>query len=268
MSSSDGLGVVTLELRGAFRQPGCPICRVKQTAADQYIFHLLWENVNDYTTRLHLVRGLGFCPEHTWQVYHTEVDQFGDGLGVSIIYEHLTRLIVEGLGNFQTGLLVNVPVHGHWWQRAWTRLRAAARQTTSLPHRPCMEGLAPTEECRVCFHAKTTEQYDIEWLVQGCADMGFRNKYAASDGLCLTHLRQALERAARSDPEAARFLADDAARRLSELVTDLSEYGRKHSWQYRHEVKTDGERDSPHRASWFFGGQDGRNGRTERTGNA
>ena len=268
MSSGDGLGIVTLELRGAFRHPGCPICRVKQVTADRYILRLLWENVNDFTTRLHLVRGLGFCPEHTWQVYHTEVDQFGDGLGISIIYEHLTRLIVGGLLGFEASLPVSTPEHRHWWQRGWVRLRAWLRRPSPSRSAPQRDDLVPSEECRVCFHARTTEQNDIEWLVQGCADMGFRNKYAASDGLCLTHLRQALERAARYDPDVARFLADDAAKRMSELVTDLSEYGRKHGWQYRHEVKTDGEQDSPRRASQFFGGQDGRNGRPERTGNA
>jgi len=267
MSSDDGPGIVTLELKGAFRQPGCPICRVRQETANRYIFHLLWENVNDFTTRLHLVRGLGFCPEHTWQLYHTEVDQFGDGLGISIIYEHLTRLIVDGLLSFEASLPVSTPEHRHWWQRGWARLRAAAQQTTSSPHRPHMDDLVPNEECRACFYAKATEQNNIGWLVQGCADVDFRSKYAASDGLCLAHLRQALAHAAQVEPDVARFLADDAARRLTALVTDLGEYGRKHAWQYRHEVKTDGEQDSPRRAAQFFGGQDGGNGRTERTGN-
>jgi len=212
------------------------------------------------------VNSLGFCAEHTWQVYHTEVDQFGDGLGVSIIYEHLTRLIADGLYNFETSLPANAPAHGHWWQHAWARQRSTVRQTTlQVPH---MDGLVPSEECRACFFAKGTEHDNIMWLVQGCAGAKFRDKFAASEGLCLTHLRPALEWAAQSDPEVARFLAYDAARRLTALVTDLGEYGRKHAWQYRHEVKTDGEQDSPRRASQFFGGQDGRNGRTERTGNA
>jgi len=261
MSSDDGLGIAALELRGAFRQPGCPICRVKQETADRYIFHLLWENVNDFTTRLHLVNSLGFCPEHTWQVYHTEVDKFGDGFGISIIYEHLTRLIVEGLYNFQTSLPANAPVHGHWWQRAWGRLRSTVRRTASqVPH---LDGLVPGEECRACFFAKGTERDNIMWLVQGCAGAEFRDKFAASDGLCLTHLRPALEQAARSGPEVARFLAYDAARRLTALVADLGEYDRKHAWQYRHEVMTENEKHSPYWASQFFGGLEGCDGRAK-----
>jgi len=262
MSSGNGLGIVTLELSGAFRQPGCPICRVKRETADRYILHLLWENVNDYTTRLHLVRSLGFCPEHTWQLYHTEVNNFGDGLGISIIYEHLTHLIATGLHDFTTSLPASQRAHPRWWQRGWTQLRVWLGYPSPSRPAPRIDDLAPSEECRGCFHARATEQNDVEWLVQGCADIGFRNKYAASDGLCLTHLRQALKRAARSDPDVARFLANDAARRLTALVTDLDEYGRKHAWQYRHKVKTDGEQDSPRRASQFFGGLDKCDGHT------
>lgn len=263
MNPDDGLGIVTLELRGAFRQPGCPICRVKRETADRYILHLLWENVNDFTTRLHLVNSLGFCPKHTWQMYHAEVDMFGDGLGVSIIYEHLTRLIMDGLSGFEASLPMSAPERPSWWQRAWLRLRAAMRRTPSSPR---LDGLAPHEECRVCFYANRTEQNNIEWLTQGCADDDFRSKYIASDGLCLAHLRQALAHAAQTQPDVARFLASDAARRLAALVTDLDEYGRKHAWQYRHEVMTENERQSPYRASQFFGGLDGRDGRARGTG--
>lgn len=259
MSNSVGLGMVTLELRGAFRQPGCPICRVGQGAANRYIFHLLWEYVNDYTTRLHLVRSLGFCAEHTWQLYHTEVNQYGDGLGISIIYEHLTRLIVDGLRDLKACLSASTSAHRRWWQRGWDRVRAAWRQTTpsQAPH---LGGLVPSEECRVCFCAKTTEHANIGWLVQCCADADLRARYAASDGLCLGHLRLALERAAQDDSSVARFLADDAARRLAPLTTDLGEYGRKHAWHYRHEVMTENENQSPYRASQFFGGLDGCDG--------
>ena len=51
-------------------------------------------------------------------------------------------------------------------------------------------------------------------------------------------------------------MADTAATRLSALVADLGEYGRKRAWQYRHEAMTPGEQDSPRWASQFFGGQD------------
>jgi hypothetical protein len=47
------------------------------------------------------------------------------------------------------------------------------------------------------------------------------------------------------DSSVACFLADDTARRLTALVTDLDEYGRKHAWQYRREVMMENEKQSP-----------------------
>jgi hypothetical protein len=243
-----------IELREAFRQPGCPICHLKRRVADRYIFRLLWENVNDVTTRVHLLRSLGFCPEHTWQLYHTEISQFGSGLGVSIIYENLVHRVMGGLRHFEAHLRAPQQPRTHWWQRAWTRLKAAfgwagpARRPTSI---------SPSEPCRVCVHCTDAEERYIHWLVMGCADPDFRESYGASDGLCLPHLRQALERATPDHPDEARFLIGVTEARLERLSVALSEYARKQTWQYRHEEMTDDERDAPRRASLFFGGPDG-----------
>ena len=104
-------------------------------------------------------------------------------------------------------------------------------------------------------------------LTEGCADAVFRSRYVASDGLCLSHLRLALAQAAQTNPEVARLLTDTAAVKLETLSTDLSEYTRKHAWQYRHEPKLENEQSSPRRASRFFGGWDGDDERAGRTGN-
>lgn len=207
MNSTDRLSLAEIDLKIAFRQAGCPVCRLKRKIADRYIFGLLWENVNDMTTRVHLARSLGFCPQHTWQLYHTEMEQFGSGLGISIIYEDLTRSLANGLRDFETRLPVQ-PERLRWWQRVWARLQAALGRAAPVA-RP--EGILPSEPCRVCAHCAEAEESDIHWLVEGCADAVFSKLYAASDGLCLPHLRRALERAAQIKPETARFLAADAA---------------------------------------------------------
>ncbi len=249
------LGLAEIELKIAFRQAGCPICRLKRQGADRYIFGLLWENVNDMTTRIHLARSLGFCPQHTWQLYRTEMEQFGNGLGSSIIYEDLTRLVVSGLRDFQARLPASSPPRLRWWQRGWAWWQKALGRAAPIVQ---PAGITPAEACRVCVHSAGAEARDIQWLVEGCADAVFRKQYAASDGLCLPHLQQALTRAAQAHPAAARFLAETAVARLETLAVDLGEYARKHAWQYRHERMTDAEKDSPRRASSFFGGPDER----------
>ena len=92
--------------------------------------------------------------------------------------------------------------------------------------------------------------------MEGCADEAFRAAYTSSQGLCLPHLRQVLEEAARTNPDVASYLAEDAAMRLATLRQDLGEYLRKRAWQYRHEITSNEEASAPGRAARFFGGTD------------
>jgi hypothetical protein len=55
------LGLIAVDLRSAMRQPGCPICRIRDEAEYKYLYFLLWENVNDGATRMRIIRSLGFC---------------------------------------------------------------------------------------------------------------------------------------------------------------------------------------------------------------
>ena len=248
------LGIAGIDLKAAFQRSGCPICRLKQEAAHRYIKGLLGENLNDVTTRVHVARSLGFCTDHSWQLYHTEMARFGDGLGTSILYEDLTRRIVQGLRDLEVQP-ATTPDRRHWWQRRWARLRAiVGYPSLAAPH---LGGLLPQEPCPVCTHAAESEIRDLHLLIEGCADPTFRDWYAASEGLCLPHLRQTLAQAAQADPDVARFLAATAAGRLQVLITDLGEYIRKHAWKYHEEPLTNGEKDSPRRASQFFAGPPG-----------
>jgi hypothetical protein len=242
-----GRRVVAYELRSAFREPGCPVCRVRQQAMYRYLFRLLWENVNNMTTRIELGDSIGFCSEHTWQL-HRVADDIGEETGISIVYEDLARDVARRLSTWgahlphrRSGL--------RWLADVGTRIRAAL----GIRDRP---PIAAGRDCPACVRGDQSEERNIAWLVQGCAESEFRSRYVASDGLCLSHLRQALALAERSDPDVARFLAHIAEQRLEALADNLYERIRKHAWAYRHEPVTEAERTSVRRASAFFGGQD------------
>jgi hypothetical protein len=49
------------DLRQAFGEPGCALCRLLAQAADGYIDSLLWELVNDPALRLELNQTRGYC---------------------------------------------------------------------------------------------------------------------------------------------------------------------------------------------------------------
>ena len=257
-----GRGLGEIEIKAAMRLPGCPICRVKWQAANRYIDSLLWEGVNDTGTRMHIVRGFGYCAEHTWQLYHREMCRFGDELGTSIIYADLARHTATALDGFRTARAYRL-IHWRWLDAVWYCLdRLLGRLATRAYKLNC---ILPSEECRVCSLSRQSEQYAICVLLAQCSHASFRDRYNASDGVCLAHLRQTLEQAARDDPHVARWLVESTTNRLLLLATDLSEYARKQSWQYRNEATTESEKDAPRRASQFFGGPEKEQSRAQAT---
>lgn len=115
MKAERRFGLAEAELKAAFRQEGCPICRVRREAERRYLFHLLWENVNDLSTRIRLVRSSGFCPAHTWELFHMEWQHFGDALGNGIIYEDLLWRVAGALHDLSAHL--RRQNRSPWWRR-------------------------------------------------------------------------------------------------------------------------------------------------------
>ena len=120
------------------------------------------------------------------------------------------------------------------------------------------------DRCRACIYSEDGERRDIYWLVQLLEPGSFRSLYAASDGLCLPHVRQALELAMQTDPDAAQFMAEVAEMKVATLKDDLDGYIRKRAHDHRHERMTDGEQNAPRRASQFFGGPEEWNAQRKR----
>jgi hypothetical protein len=105
----------------------------------------------------------------------------------------------------------------------------------------------------VCDLIGELVEINLGWLVEELADPEFRAWYAASDGLCLPHLRRALALA--KNEEAVRLLAETTMQRLDALATDVGEYVRKMDWNKRHEPKHAWEQVSWVRAVAFFSGE-------------
>lgn len=224
--------VVALDLLSAFRQPGCPLCRIRQQAADRHLFSLLWESIGNMNVRLRLTESLGFCPEHTWQLYHLAAAEFAGETGAPILYTDIVQAILNRLRDLETRI-PNYP--------------PGRRRQKELP-------LTPKQPCPVCVDVEAAQERNMHWLVAGCADTTFRTRYAGSDGLCLLHLRQAVEAAAQIDPEAARFLVRLSILKQEALAADLKEYIRKRAWENRFEAIGENEQNALRRATRFVGG--------------
>jgi len=252
------MSLIAVDLKLAFREPGCPVCRLRNESEARYIFSLLYEYVNDPGVREHLLRSLGFCHLHAWEMQATEQELWGSGLGSSIIYEHLLSQALAGLQAY----LIQINRRSRrasWGSRlkAWMAERFGLNGHVPDPVAAALPvGLVPQERCRACQMGDQAEERDIHTLVEMGAEPEFRDWYRASDGLCLPHLRQALAFAERQgNIEVARFLAEVSEEKLERLTRDLREYIRKHAWQFRHEPKLEREQHSWIEAIAFFIGE-------------
>jgi hypothetical protein len=259
---------ILLQLKLALREPGCPICRLMHEVERRFLFYVLYENVNDGTTRAHLLHSLGLCPGHAWAMQATEQGRWNDGMGTGAIYEDLTARVLGTLSDYLersarpgrtslTRLIVRLFGLERFdrWLKCRTRLgcRQSGRSAQASPVKALLARLSPLGRCRLCETVEQSEKANLGWLVSHLTDPEFRSPYAAADGLCLAHLRGAL--ACAREEETARHLVKSAADRLGLLLLDLKEYGRKHSWTHRDEPKYPWEQASWIRAVAFFAGE-------------
>ena len=255
------MSFVLIGLEDALRREGCPICRLRQKTERGYVYNLLYESITDGPIRERLARALGYCPEHAWLLQAIEQGEWGDGLGTGIVYEDLLGRIQAPMQAYlaQAAKSEQSPLSRGQrlarWLHAYGPLGRwlATRLDAMTPARRLVALLTPLERCPACVVGEQTEARDIIWLVDSLQDSAFRALYAASDGLCLLHLRAALART--QDDTSARLLVEVSAGRLQQLRADLSEYVRKFSWQYRSEAKDPWQQASWIRAVAFFAGE-------------
>jgi Family of unknown function (DUF6062) len=242
-SSSTELRLASVEdnptapsLDDALAQEACPVCALISRSTKDWVDVLLKEHVTDGVTRVELVYAWGFCRRHGQQACEADVAPRG-GIGVAVIYEELTERVVH--------ILKAQRVDKVEPRKQVKRLAAPAGQRIAE--------LDPEAPCPVCRVETEAEQRYAASLGERVRVAGFRERYAASHGVCLPHLRAALEQC--QDVEAALFLATTARDKVRVLLHDVREYTRKHSWENRQEPKLPQEQDSARRAVAFEVGE-------------
>ena len=223
---------VFYRLEKHLKEPGCPICRVKEHAAQKYVEFLLWENVTDPSTRKTLFASRGYCPEHTLLLAKTEHQMFHDALGTSILYESLSRFVISELEG---------------WIRASEDAPRFWKKRPAPPRR---------SRCRICEIAESGERSALASLMEALETEPeiWNERYLASEGLCLPHLYQAIETESTRTPRALRFVIEERLRRLKDDSRAMQEYIRKHIWDYRDEPKTEEEMRAWRKSVSFFSG--------------
>lgn len=225
-----------IHLDEALKREGCPLCWLAWDTQERYIFHTLWENVNDMTFRRRFLASEGLCQTHAWRFQTTEEEMWRDGLKNGILYESLVDAVRRDL---ERQLQAHRQDQHPWWHPSRWRPQ------------PSSEALLGSGLCPVCDVGQATARFYAGNLAQRLTEPGWQVTYRNSDGLCLVHFRLTLER---SEPAVREWLLTEMTAQLRLLQQEMNEYIRKHSWQFQEEPVSESERQSWIRAITFLRG--------------
>jgi hypothetical protein len=184
---------------------------------ERYLDHQFYENVNAPKWRDRLRASHGFCHEHAWLGVN---QRLGDALGYSIIYRDIVNSILTQLNEKDSH--APSPRRGTSWLR---QMPEAVRNTIAK----ILPALTPRKRCPVCEHRDETTHNILAALVEDLETPEMTNALRASEGLCLPHLRLALECV--KDPSACETLLMIHREKLESLRTELEEFIRKNDYQ-------------------------------------
>lgn len=246
------LDLLTLDLKGAFRQEGCPLCHLRTKTEEHYIYSVLYEYVTDGGVRERFVNSLGYCRKHAWQKWLIEYEHWHDGLGTATMYESVLQQNLDGLETFMQ-MTRQESVRQHSRSRAalaWLRalLGRALSQVAVLSARAPARlpfGLVGRTRCRVCEQGEQTDRSFIRTFAEKLEWAQFRDWYRESEGLCMPHLNQVLSA---SDPEWRDFLVQVAVEKLAANAIALREALHRHESPLRAEPSGERERQGRRRA--------------------
>jgi hypothetical protein len=190
---------------------------LEQQSVERYLDNHFYENVNSPKWRDQLRASLGFCHEHAWLgVNH----RLGDALGYSIIYRDIVNSILNQL-NDSSG-------SAHPARRRASLLRQIPEPARNMIEK-MLSALTPRKRCPVCERRDEMTRTILSVLVDELEKPTMTDALQASEGLCLSHLRLALEHV--KDISACEQLLNIHREKLENLRRELEEFIRKNDYQ-------------------------------------
>ena len=226
----------------ACAEPGCPLCRLSERSTDRYLASVMGEYVNDSGTRAGLRRSLGYCNEHAWRLPDTGA---GAALGIAIVYLDLLTQMLKQLRESRFDGARKMSLRRLREMLDWTVPASATEAVVQRLHAQA--------RCPACARRETMERIALVSLLEALAqdDQRMLAALEESSGLCLPHLRQALELV--RDRLAYARLVQVSTGKLGELTQELREFIRKVDYRFNQEDRG-AEQDSWQRAiAWMSG---------------
>ena len=194
-------------LLDALKENGCAICTLIKKSVHKSMDDFLYERVNDPGVRKEIRESFGFCNRHAWQM-----QKFGDGFGLSIIYHYLLGLLID-------------------------------KTDKQMDAKTLIKGLLQDKEmrnfqkiqntCMVCKEAKEVERRYIEVFIENFEDAELQFAFKSSFGLCLPHLLTLLK-LCKDAKISAEILRIESAK-IKSIIEELKEFERKHDYRFSEE---------------------------------
>lgn len=212
---------VYFNLLEACKEPGCPVCRLVGISVQRSLVNLLYENVNDFGVRERLRKSSGFCNEHAWQMLESGS---GNSFGIAVIHHDIMKNLASRLPD-----LPEPSQPRPWWSAIIRRIpRQVSEQIQAVKR-----ALAPQAVCLACEDRDQTTEAVLSELVEALSGEEMAGALENSSGLCLPHLRGALELV--QDPLSFRNLLSINRKKIAGLVYELSEFIRKSDYRFQAE---------------------------------
>lgn len=205
----------------ACAQPGCPFCRLSDRVVERYLDSIMYEFVNDPGTRAQLRGSLGYCNEHAWRLPATGG---GASLGIAILYQDLLGQVLDRLSRAR---------YPRKWKLSPRMIREAFdREVPAMATAEAVRRLRPVAPCPACSYRTAMEAAALVSMVDALAVRDARMVAAlqGSSGLCLPHLRRALELV--REETALRALLEVEKDKLTHLIHELHEYVRTSDYRF------------------------------------
>ena len=194
-------------LLDALKENGCAICTLVKKSVHKSLDDFLYEQVNDPGVRKEIKESFGFCNRHAWQL-----QKFGDGFGLSIIYQYLSRLLID-------------------------------KMDKKVDPKTLIKGLLQDKEirnfqkiqntCMVCKEEKEVERRYIEVFIDNFEDAELQFAFKNSFGLCLPHLLTLLKLCKDAKISVEVLKIEDV--KIKSIIEELKEFERKHDYRFSKE---------------------------------
>ncbi|MBX3023772.1 hypothetical protein KF840_02570 [bacterium] len=185
----------------ALRRRGCPICNVVRGMVFDELSRLQRQAVVDPATRADMVARGGFCAAHLRDLEH-----LASPLTMATLLAPLLERVAESAGAVAAEIAGGVDL-----------LRRHPGEIA--------DQLGAPRACPVCERVVVWEDAAVADLLAIASDPSGGVAYRGSDGLCLTHLTNAVR--ACGDPVLAQHLLEVAAEQTRRLASQLAALVRK-----------------------------------------